>query len=124
MTNFKETRISKKFQCIYLTNNKSYHKYFSNSKNTLLSNMNELNNILTDLKDRLTVLEVTQNTSHNNPLDNAMNKNNNNLLNRNILNTGNYSYPGIMNENIFLNMESILKRIDRVLALMQIPHLL
>ena len=86
----------------------------NSNHNVGVKSMNELNNILTDLKDRLTVLEVTQNTSHNNPLDNAMNKNNNNLLNRNILNTGNYSYPGMMNENIFLNMESILRRINKL----------
>jgi len=43
-----------------------------------------------------------------------MNKNNNNLLNRNVLNTGNYSYPGVINENILLSMDNIIKRINKL----------
>ena len=86
----------------------------SSKNNKGVKSMNELNNLLTDLKDRLTVLEVKQNMSHNQPR-NGMNKNFNiNRNNRNILNTGNNSYAGIMSENILLNMESILKRIDKL----------
>ena len=90
-----------------------YQRTKYSNHNVGVKSMNELNNILTDLKDRLTVLEVTQNTNYNR-LDNPINKNNNNLLNRNVLNTGNYSYPGIINENILLSMDNIIKRINKL----------
>ena len=76
--------------------------------------MNELNYLLTDLKDRLTVLEVNQNINQN-QMRNYINKNNDiNRNNRNILNMGNNPYTGNMNEKILLSMETILKRIDKL----------
>ena len=113
--------IKKKKKKVILNSRPNKHEDIENYQGTKSSNinkgvksMNELNNLLTDLKDRLTVLEVKQNMSHNQPR-NDMNRNFYiNKNNRNILNTGNNSYPGIMNENILLNMESILKRIDRL----------
>ena len=80
--------------------------------------MNDLNNILTDLKDRLTVLEVTQNTSNNNnnQTGSFMNKNirNRNIGYNNALNIGSKSLGGNYNENILLSMESIMKRIIKL----------
>ena len=55
----------------------------SSNHNMGVKSMNELNNILIDFKDKLTVLKVTQNTSYH-PLRTALNINNNNLFNKNI----------------------------------------
>ena len=75
--------------------------------------MNELNNLLTDLKDRLTVLEVTQNTTNKSPNFKNRNVETSNYGGQKYLNTG-YSTLGEMNEKILLNMDSILKRIDKL----------
>ena len=86
-----------------------YQRTKNSSNNVGVKSMNELNYVLTDLKDRLTVLEVTKNTNNNHPRS-ELNKSNNR---NNILNTGNSS---IMNENILLNLELISKRIDKLEA--------
>ena len=67
----------------------------------------ELNNLLTDLKDRITVLEVNQNTSP------SKNKHRSALTypEKNYF-AGNSSLMG--KEKVLLNMESILKRINRL----------
>ena len=84
--------------------------------NVGVKSMKDLNNILTDLKDRLTVLEVTQNTSNNNQTGSFMNKNirNRNMGYNNPLNIGSKSLGGNYNENILLSMESIMKRIIKL----------
>ena len=89
-----------------LNNNKKkieeFNPYQNNRRinhNVGIKSVNDLNSILTDIKDRLTVLEVTQNTS-NNIAKNTYNK----------------SYGGNINDNnkIFLTIDSILKRIDKL----------
>ena len=82
-----------------------------------VKSIKELNNLLTDLKDRITVLEVTQNTSENQNVNKQL-RNNNNYNNNNIITNpggfsiGNNSLMG--NEKIMLSMESILKRITKL----------
>ena len=85
------------------------------SRNKGVKSMNELNNLLTDLKDRLTVLEVTQNTTNKSPNFKNRNVETSNYGGQKYLNTG-YSTLGEMNEKILLNMDSILKRIDKLEA--------
>ena len=89
-----------------LNNNKKkieeFNPYQNNRRinhNVGIKSVNDLNSILTDIKDRLTVLEVTQNTS-NNIAKNTYNK----------------SYGGNINDNnnILLTIDSILKRIDKL----------
>ena len=98
----------------------AYRNTKNSSHNVGVKSMNDLNNILTDLKDRLTVLEVTQNTSNNNQPGSFMNKNarNRDIGYGNNLNMGSKSfggnYNGNYNENILLSMESILKRIAKL----------
>ena len=82
-----------------------------------VKSIKELNNLLTDLKDRITVLEVTQNTSQN------QNKNlqikSNNYINNNFLmtNPGNINTVGtnsLIDEKMKINMDNIIKRINRL----------
>ena len=93
----------------------AYRPTKTSSYNVGVKSMNDLNNILTDLKDRLTVLEVNQNTNNNpQPMGRNINDGNRNLGEGNFLTMGNKSIGGNMNERILLNMEAILKRIDKL----------
>ena len=95
----------------------AYRPTKTSSYNVGVKSMNDLNNILTDLKDRLTVLEVNHNTNTNNnpqPTGRNLNDGNRNLGEGNFLTMGNKSIGGNMNERILLNMEAILKRIDKL----------
>ena len=64
-----------------------------------VKSVRELNNVLTDLKDRVTVLEVTQNSSPKKDNYNKSPIGNNSLADE---------------DNILLNMDSIIKRINRL----------
>ena len=82
-------------------------------RNVGVTSVNELNNLLTDLKDRLTVLEVTQNTTQM-PI---MNNNNSDAINlmkeqERLLSLANSSYNG--SGSMLLGMETIFKRINKL----------
>ena len=79
-----------------------------------VKSVKELNNLLTDLKDRITVLEVNQNMNQNQNKQFIKNNNyyNNLTYPEKVLSLGSTSLAG--NENILLSMDSILKRINRL----------
>ena len=79
-----------------------------------VKNIKELNNLLTDLKDRITVLEVNHNTNNQSQNRQYAPKNNYNNITypEKVLSLGSTSLVG--NEKILLNMDSILKRINKL----------
>ena len=96
----------------------AYRPTKNSNHNVGVKSMNDLNKILTDLKDRLTVLEVTQNTNTNTQPQTGSymyrNERNKNIGYGNALNMGSKSLGGNYNENILLRMESIMKRITKL----------
>ena len=80
--------------------------------NVGVKSIRELNNLLTELKDRITVLEVTQNTSQNPPMKNKGIFSNNLPTSEKLFSLGSSSLVG--NENVLLNMDSIIKRINKL----------
>ena len=81
-----------------------------------VKSIKELNKELTDLKDRITVLEVTQNTLENQNSNRQLKTNNYN--NRMITNPGGVFSMGTTslagNEKLLLSMENIIKRINKL----------
>ena len=98
----------------YYNNNTSSYKYseinksipFTTEKskrNINISNLDELKYLLTDLKDRITVLEASQNNNQNNILYNIQDNNLNNNFNFN----GN-------NDNINYKVNNIIMRLNKL----------
>ena len=83
-----------------------------------VKSIKELNNLLTEIKDRITVLEVTQNTTQNQNLNKQLkNTNNNYNYNNMITNPAGFSIGNnslMTNENILLSMDNIIKRISKL----------
>ena len=102
---------------IYKPQNNQIETEISRGGSTIgVKSIKELNKLLTDLKDRITVLEVTQNTSQNQNQNKQFK--NKGIFNNNIPNSekffsiGSSSLTG--NENIILSMDSILRRINKL----------
>jgi len=95
-----------------LNNNKVETEGSAAGTNVGVKSIRELNNLLTELKDRITVLEVTQNTSQNPPIKNRGIFSNNLPTSEKLFSLGSSSLVG--NENVLLNMDSIIKRINRL----------
>ena len=79
-------------------NQKNPFSIEKSKRNVEISNINELNNLLSDFKDRITILEASQN---NNDLQN-------NIINNNIMNSI------ASNENINAGLENILIRLNKL----------
>ena len=79
-------------------NQKNPFSIEKSKRNVEISNINELNNLLSDFKDRITVLEASQN---NNDLQN-------NIINNNIMNSMS------SNDNINAGLENILIRLNKL----------
>ena len=94
-------------------NNKVEPEGSGSGTNVGVKSIRELNNLLTELKDRITVLEVTQNTSsQNQPIRNKGIFSTNLPTSEKLFSLGSSSLVG--NENILLNMDSIIKRINKL----------
>ena len=81
------------------TNKKNQFSLEKSKRNVEISNINELNTLLSDLKDRITILEASQN---NQMLQNKIINDNNNINS-----IGN-------NDNIGINLENILIRLNKL----------
>ena len=94
--NINNTISSRNFE----TNKKNNFSLEKSKRNVEISNINELNTLLSDLKDRITILEVNQNNQmFQNKIINENDKNINSVLN---------------NNNIDINIENILNRLNKL----------
>ena len=90
--------------------NKYKNNYLEKSKrNVAISDINELNTLLSDFKDRIAVLEQSQNSQINKKEEPPSEK----YIN-NIMTTANSNNPNNMNDRITQGLENILSRIQRL----------